>query len=451
MPGAGAGRGAAGRQPSSRTLLGPQDVMRAEVVRIATTDEDLQIPKAVRIMCEESAAFAAAAAAGRAPPEGEPGHDGGAVLDLSHGAHIVQQGLEFPRLEVLPARVFALAHLKRLSLKGNVLTAVPDGLAQLRLLEELDLSENKLQSGPSGRVFAALGATLRTLDLSENSIPALDAGVGALRMLRRLVLFKNELSALPAALGACVLLEELNVFNNKLADLPAELGTGLAQLREFNAGSNKLRSFLPGGVPAWTQVTRIALQMNKLVALPDLAPCARSLLQLQLGDNLLEAFPPVGAAAALTLLDVSTNALAELPAAALAPLAALETLSVKKNRLAALPAELFRLPALASLDASQNAALAELPDVFAEGGAAAAAAHPLAILLLAKTRVAAMPASLAARPRLQRLGLDSCPLDLAAPGATELLWTLKETCEANGGWLRCQGSKLGVRPKAAAS
>ena len=449
------GTGSAVRKASTRTLLGAEDAMRAEVLHRANTAEDLQLPKAVRTLCEESAAFAAAARAGQAPSEGE-GSDGGAALDLGHGNMNIQKGLEFPRLEAIPARVLRLSHLRSLNLKGNALVALPDALGGLKLLEELDASENKLLLGPSDVLFAALGASLRSLDLSENSIQVLAPGVGRLAQLRKLVLFKNELGALPAELAACTLLEDVNVFNNRLTELPAALGTSLAALREFNAGSNKLRSFLPAGVPAWTRVTRIALQMNKISALADLSPCAATLTQLQLGDNLLEAFPSFGAggAPALTLLDLSTNAIAALPdAAALAGLAGVETLSLKKNRLAALPAALFRLPALVSLDASMNAALdsvdsaEELASLEREGGAPPA----FAILLLMKTRVARLPVGLKACPKLQRVGLDSCPVDLAAEGAKELLWTLKETCEANGGWLRCAGTPLGVRPKAAAA
>jgi len=395
--------------------------LRAEMLKRAS-EEDLTLPKAVVRLLDEARA-------------GNDAPDYSAAAGL--GLAIVPS--DFAKLAAVPTRVFSLTRLTRLSLKGNDLTRLPDGLGALTALVSLDASENKIAGALPPVLFHML-KKLKELDLSENAITALPDSVGGLAELERLVLFKNELAALPASLAKLSALRELNVFNNKITALPAELGEGLAALEDFNAGANKLTAFLPS-VAAWRAVTRIALQDNKLRELPDLRPVRATLQQLQLQSNKLAALPELEGAARLTLLDVSSNEVAALPEW-LPSLESLEHLVVKKNPLAALPDALCGCAALALVDAQMCSALASLPDRF--DGAIAAS---LLTLLVSKSKVGRAPPSLRACAKLARLGLDQCPLDAADAAHVELLQDLKEVCERNGGFLRCAGTKLPTRPK----
>ncbi len=187
-----------------------------------------------------------------------------------------------------------LAAITSLDLSDRSITALQAGdFADLSALTALDLSSNHLAELPAD-VFADLSAPT-SLDLGDNDLTGLPAGVFAdLGELTFLSLSGNGLTELPehvfADLGALIWLD-LN--DNALTELSADVFAGLGELRGLFLGGNALTR-LPAGVFAG---------LGKL-------------LGLSLGDNALTGLPAgvFAGLGELIVLDLGNNALTELPA-----------------------------------------------------------------------------------------------------------------------------------------
>ncbi|KAJ6663175.1 hypothetical protein lerEdw1_010311, partial [Lerista edwardsae] len=138
--------------------------------------------------------------------------------------------------------------LRHLSLRRNQLAVVPGRLFLQTPLSSLDLSENEGLVLPEG-ALAGLGASLRTLSLSGNQMPAGDlhfpCGLGGLKTLD---LAGNRLSRLPPGL-LCSPLEELDLRQNRLRGLDEATGAKLARsLRRLALAGNPFRCCELGGL-----------------------------------------------------------------------------------------------------------------------------------------------------------------------------------------------------------
>jgi Leucine-rich repeat (LRR) protein len=148
------------------------------------------------------------------------------------------------KLTAVPEYVGDMALLNRLNLSRNRLTALPDALAACAQLRVLLLDGNRLRAVPAC-VFAL--ARLERLDLSRNAISELPRRVRHLSALKVLDVSANALRALPRELGQCDALEELRVGSNaELAALPVDLAK-LERLRLVIAEDTAIAA-VPGEV-----------------------------------------------------------------------------------------------------------------------------------------------------------------------------------------------------------
>ncbi|XP_073230445.1 leucine-rich repeat-containing protein 57-like [Porites lutea] len=113
-----------------------------------------------------------------------------------------------------------------------------------------------------------LGASLRTLDLSNNKIKVLPSAVGGFTSLKNLTLTSNHLGSLPLELSQLKKLEILAVDKNSLKTLPAGLFTNLTHLKTLSLSSNLLTAF-PESLGALRHLDAIDLSDNKIRTLPD--------------------------------------------------------------------------------------------------------------------------------------------------------------------------------------
>jgi hypothetical protein len=194
----------------------------------------------------------------------------GMVLDLSGTG-----------LRDVPLPVLGLTHLTSLSLNDNRLTQLPLGLAELSLLNTLDLSGNK---------------GIEWLDAKHLG------GSVLLTMLERLrlgmkgdVAFADlHLRMLPTCLWEIDGISCLDVSRNELIALPPDIGalTALRSLTILDVSHNMLRSLPPsiGSLP----LVHLTCSHNHLKnAPPELAQCASTLCSLKLDHNtVLESPPP---------------------------------------------------------------------------------------------------------------------------------------------------------------
>ena len=119
----------------------------------------------------------------------------------------------------MPEAIAQLSNLRELDLSDNQLTTLPEAIAQLSNLRELDLSDNQLTTLPEA--IAQL-SNLRELDLRNNQLTTLPEAIAQLSNLRVLYLRNNQLTTLPEAIKQLSQLEKLDLRGNQL-NIPAEI------------------------------------------------------------------------------------------------------------------------------------------------------------------------------------------------------------------------------------
>ena len=123
------------------------------------------------------------------------------------------------------------------------LTAVPEKVWAIANLRTLDLSENKL---PAENLKKLGGLSkLKTLAIDSNKLSSLPAELCTLNDLQSLSAAKNSLTALPDALGALGKLKTLNLSHNSLSSLPESM-CAMVSLQTLDCSANKLQA-LPAG------------------------------------------------------------------------------------------------------------------------------------------------------------------------------------------------------------
>lgn len=146
-------------------------------------------------------------------------------------------------ISALPAEASRLTELTWLSIRKNLLTALPPpAVASWAKLVHLDLRDNKLTALPA-EISAC--AALRELLLSNNSLDSLPEGIRGCTALEVLLLQNNAVTALPLGLAGCRSLVTLDVSKNKLAALPGPVFAALSNLTSLHAGDNKITELPP--------------------------------------------------------------------------------------------------------------------------------------------------------------------------------------------------------------
>ncbi|XP_078240919.1 malignant fibrous histiocytoma-amplified sequence 1 isoform X2 [Pogona vitticeps] len=295
-------------------------------------------------------------------------------------------------LEELPEGLCAAVggSLSVLSLRRNRLAQLPPpaALRHLGRLAELDLSHNRLRSLRGDGQALALLRGLRKLSLSHNQLGAegdgtLPAGLGELRQLEELDLSFNRLRRLPEeALARLQQLRALDVDHNQLAAFPPAL-LELGALEELDCSGNRLLRALPAGISSLRRLKILWLSGTGLAALPESLCQLGALESLMLDGNRLSALPAgFGSLQRLKMLNLSSNLLAEFPAAVLA-LPGLEELYLSRNQLTLLPAGLSQLCQLRTLWLDNNR-IRYLPDSIVQ-------LHQLEELVLQGNQIAILP------------------------------------------------------------
>eukprot|EP00741_Cyanophora_paradoxa_P023847 tig00021680_g23034.t1 len=154
-------------------------------------------------------------------------------------------------------------HMPRASLSAWPAAATARAGAAASLVS-LNLSHNRLPALPP-----AIGelTNLRLLDLSHNSIAVLPPRIGQLRALYVLDLAHNRIDSVPAPLGDCAQLRELRLEGNVLQSLPKDLAK-LSSLTYLNVADNRLWQIGAQTVPRLGSIRRLDVSGNQLRTLP---------------------------------------------------------------------------------------------------------------------------------------------------------------------------------------
>jgi adenylate cyclase len=266
------------------------------------------------------------------------------------------------------AELHNLHSLQGLRLSNNRLTSLPPYFGKYRALRSLNLSSNSLSEFPD---FLCEVRTLVDLDISFNSISSLPK-IGQLTCLERLWATNNRLSgSFPASLSNLVNLREIDVRFNALDNM--DVMSQLPRLEYLMIGHNSISAF-EGSFPkirvlhmnhnpvtrfgmsaAVPSLSMLNLASAKLAQLPeDLFQKITGLTKLILDKNHFTSLSSnIGRLYRLEHLSVARNSLDELPAD-IGRLAELRYLDVRENNLGRLPSEIWYARRLETLNVSSN-------------------------------------------------------------------------------------------------
>ena len=232
----------------------------------------------------------------------------------------------FKELTTLPESLKYLTGLKKLVLKYNQLTVVPDWISSLNSLEILNLNVNNINKIPSS--------------------------ISQLKLLKEFSLWKNDLTSLPESLCELYNLELLNLRLNNLEFLPSALGK-LENLKILNLHDNRLNN-IPYSIASLSKLENLNLSWNLIASIPIHLTNLESLKYLDLERNELEQIPSdFSNMKSLILLNLSDNHLRSLPAN-MKFSKNLKILNLSRNHLDDLPIEFIQLGSLEELYIGQN-------------------------------------------------------------------------------------------------
>lgn len=147
--------------------------------------------------------------------------------------------------------IFNLVNLRILDLSNNCIEYIPDELANLRNLVELNFSKNSLGKSSNLKwnwLKGNLQKTLQSVDLSFNELMRIPNEVFKVFSLANLNLNHNNLDILPSGIGNLMKLKILSVSNNNLKILPGTISR--LRLVCIDLSNNPLKRHVPNDEPA---------------------------------------------------------------------------------------------------------------------------------------------------------------------------------------------------------
>ncbi|KAK5576072.1 hypothetical protein RB653_007210 [Dictyostelium firmibasis] len=204
--------------------------------------------------------------------------------------------------------------LKKLHLKNNRFSAIPEVLGMLENLIELDLSELDLSSSTnSGVSIPTKLSKLCVLNLNQTRIVELPKEFGDLKSLEKLYLDFNSLVTLPHSFRLLKNLEELSLSFNSMTELPREV-CFLVNLKKLMIEGNQIQ-FLPNEISQLSKLMVLNVCKNKLDSLPASIGQLSQLVSLNLNNNsqLVSLRPTMGLLSNLTELKLEGTRLKTPP------------------------------------------------------------------------------------------------------------------------------------------
>jgi Leucine-rich repeat (LRR) protein len=169
------------------------------------------------------------------------------------------------KVKELPEGIASMTWLEELNLSGNILEKVPDGLFSLTKLKRLNLYGNKLKELPDR--FDAL-SELEFLNLGNAELSAIPESVFTLKKLTNLNLGWNRtIEVVSHSIGNLTQLEVLSLESNAIKALPQEFSQ-LKALKFLELSGNQLSEF-PTAVLELSKLKELMLENNPILSLPQ--------------------------------------------------------------------------------------------------------------------------------------------------------------------------------------
>ena len=376
-----------GKRPGNRFYRSPSDsAIKDGIITFAPLDNESTRPKIMKLNSPVPSRKAASCVV---PPKLES-NDAIKTFDIScNKLHDLTALVTYPGVLVKDL----LGNLQTLHLNENLLTELSDKCCEaLPLLKVLNLAKNRLVQFP----YAILKHQfIETIDLSRNVIASLDKSrtIDTLSLLK-LDISNNKLKSFPNWIGSSFpRLNKLSLRGNQIKEIPDKT-YNFQSIRELNLSQNAITRISQNFFKSCLSLEKIDLSHNHLETLPSFTQSTMSKLsQVKLNHNRLEERRPfyiprsLLAISSLTIVDLSSNRITQMPDPQLWSARGLRDLSLADNRIhrinlnnksrkfwpqisrlnlsgnkiETLPSEIGRLDTLVSLDISHNQ-ISKLPD-----------------------------------------------------------------------------------------
>jgi internalin A len=140
------------------------------------------------------------------------------------------------QLKSLPNELANLTNLRQLNISGNPIEGFPDVVTRLSGLEQLILIRVNLKALPD--TIAQL-TNLTQLDLSRNQLTQIPETIAQLTNLTQLGLWSNQLTQIPETIAQLTNLTQLDLSDSQLTEIPGQLAA-LPKLKKLDLRRNPL-------------------------------------------------------------------------------------------------------------------------------------------------------------------------------------------------------------------
>ncbi len=244
-----------------------------------------------------------------------------------------------------------------LSMQNNNLTSMPD-FTYTTGLTNISLQYNDFTEFPLGLSSAP---NLSAVNLSNNPITSVGAGISAFSSLDKLWLESCSFSSFPEALTTLPNLTELRLNDNTLSSVPSSINS-LNDLRVLYLNNTGLSS-LPDQLYTMSSIKTLSLDDNNLDSLSTAISGMNHLQYLMISRNNLEALPEeLFEISSFISLIANENSLYSLPDN-IGTCCAIEQITARQNRITRLPVNIGDASNLYLLDVMVNR-IRELPSSF---------------------------------------------------------------------------------------
>nr|MBW4451109.1 leucine-rich repeat protein [Spirirestis rafaelensis WJT71-NPBG6] len=249
----------------------------------------------------------------------------------------------------IPEAIAKLTNLTQLDLYNNKITEIPEAIANLTNLTQLVLYNNQITEIPEA--IANL-TNLTQLVLYNNQITEIPEAIAKLTNLTQFDLSGNQITEIPEALAKLTNLTQLDLYNNKITEIPEAIAN-LTNLTQLDLSGNQITE-IPEAIAKLTNLTQFDLSGNQITEIPEAIAKLTNLTQLDLYNNKITQIPEaIAKLTNLTTLYLSNNQITEIPEA-IAKLTNLTTLYLSNNQITEIPEAIESLPKLENLDLRRN-------------------------------------------------------------------------------------------------
>lgn len=270
-------------------------------------------------------------------------------------------------------RISKMDHLEKLDISNNLLRRLPSGIKKLKGLKELVLNQNFFGEIPIARLSRAESVedvafnkshqmriqagnygklkSIKVLKVNNSKLESVDPSLYNMPALNELQLQENELSVIPAGISKLHGLTKLSFYKNKIRELPKDLFE--MNLKVIDLYYNELE-VVPEAIAKLKKLEILYLAHNKIYSLPESIGELTNLDQFYIHHNRLSVLPhSISKLSGLKTARVNDNYLSEFPAQFL-QMAGLKDLDVSNNQLTTLDPKLEQLPNLHLLSYHEN-------------------------------------------------------------------------------------------------